>query len=115
MNKATELQLLNSSTTPTKGGVALSIALASMGGNCGADINLSKIHSDFITALFSESNSRFLVSISPENKEKFMTLFKKINIYEIGVVNSSDTINFQEFNININELRDSYKKTLHGI
>ncbi len=115
MNKATELQLLNSSTTPTKGGVALSIALASMGGNCGADINLSKIHSDFTTALFSESNSRFLVSISPENKEKFMTLFKKINVYEIGVVNSSDTINFQEFNININELRDSYKKTLHGI
>ena len=52
MNKATELQLLNSSTTPTKGGVALSIALASMGGNCGADINLSKIHSDFTTALF---------------------------------------------------------------
>ena len=45
----------------------------------------------------------------------FMTLFKKINVYEIGVVNSSDTINFQEFNININELRDSYKKTLHGI
>ena len=65
--------------------------------NLGADNNLSKIHSDLTTALFSESNSRFVVTLSSKNKNKFLKVFENIEVYEVGVVNKTNVINFQNF------------------
>ena len=115
MNVATDLQLFNSSTSPAKGGIAISMALAAIGGNFGADINLSKIHSDLTTALFSESNSRFIVSLSSKNKNKFLKVFENIEVYEVGVVNKTNVINFQNFSINLRKLRQAYKEPLYKI
>ena len=115
MNVATDLQLFNSSTSPVKGGIAISMALAAIGGNFGADINLSKIHSDLTTALFSESNSRFIVSLSSKNKNKFLKVFENIEVYEVGVVNKTNVINFQNFSINLGKLRQDFKETLYKI
>ena len=115
MNVAADLQLFNSSTSPTKGGVIISMALAGIGGNFGADINLSKIHSDLTTALFSESNSRFIVSISPKNKNKFLKVFENIKVYEAGVVNKTNVMNFQNFSINLQKLRQAFKETLYNV
>lgn len=115
MNVATDLQLFNSSTSPVKGGIAISMALAAIGGNFGADINLSKIHSDLTTALFSESNSRFIVTLSSKNKNKFLKVFENIEVYEVGVVNKTNVINFQNFSINLRKLRQAFKETLYKI
>ena len=115
MNVAADLQLFNSSTSPAKGGIAISMALAAIGGNFGADINLSKIHSDLTTALFSESNSRFIVSLSSKNKNKFLKVFENIEVYEVGIVNKTNVINFQNFSINLRKLRQAFKETLYKV
>ena len=78
MNKATNLGILNFATTPSKGGVALSLVLAVIGGECGINVNLSDLHQDESVALFSESNSRFIISISPNNKKVFEEVFQDI-------------------------------------
>ena len=62
MNGATQQGLLQSATTPSKGGLALALALATIGSEHGAQIDLSGVSSDANIALFSESNSRFVIS-----------------------------------------------------
>ena len=68
MNQATAQGLLQSATSPSKGGLALALALATIGSEHGAQIDLSGVSSDATIALFSESNSRFVISVKPEDQ-----------------------------------------------
>jgi len=115
MNKATNLGILNSATTPSKGGVVLSLVLAAIGGECGVNVKLSDLHQDESVALFSESNSRFIISISPNNKKVFEEVFKDIEFYEIGLVNSSNKLKINSIEILIEKLTESFKKTLDRV
>ena len=59
-------------------------------GFLGAKIDLSKVPGVGLgrtdSLLFSESQSRFLVTIAPENKEKFEAEMKGTRFAEIGII-----------------------------
>jgi phosphoribosylformylglycinamidine synthase subunit PurSL len=63
------------------GGMAVALAEATFGTGLGADVlldgvltELGNVRNPLLVALFSESHSRFVVSVAPENKARFETL-----------------------------------------
>lgn len=125
MNKAVKLGLLRSAHTPTRGGLAVGLALCALGGDYGARLNLDavprdgKLNDDEL--LFSESNSRFIVTVSPENKNKLEMILKDIPHARAGVVTKKKKLVVKGVNrqkvvsAGIDELRHSFKNTLHGV
>jgi len=84
--------LLASSLSVGRGGLAVALAKTSMGGMLGLDISLKNLsgtvnRDDF--ALFSESQGRILVSINPQNKKQFEKIMKDIPLTFLGSVISN--------------------------
>lgn len=80
LSRATTLGLVRSCHDCSDGGLAVAIAESAFAGGLGADIELGAIpladeirRDDFI--LFSESPSRFLVTVEPVNREEFESQF----------------------------------------
>jgi phosphoribosylformylglycinamidine synthase len=127
MNQAANEELLLSSHTPSKGGLAIGLALITIGGQLGAEIDLSKVpmvgkrklKDDVI--LFSESNSRFIVSVKPENTARFEELFAGLPVAQIGTVTTEKKLVVKgvkgatRINTDLDALRKPFKKTLYGI
>ncbi|MBM4156043.1 MAG: phosphoribosylformylglycinamidine synthase [Lentisphaerae bacterium] len=90
MEKAIAAGLLRSSHTPTLGGLAAAFALAAVGGDVGADIDLTAAPADGRLAddalLFSESNSRFVVSVDPAKAAEAEAVFAGLPFQRVGVV-----------------------------
>ena len=79
------------------GGIGVAVAEMAFAGGLGADINLASVplgetlgRDDFI--LFSESNSRFLVEIAPENAAEFERVMGGAVFGAIGRVTGSDKL-----------------------
>ena len=118
MFQANQDRLLASCIHVDRGGIAITLAKASIAGQIGIDVNFDTDtftglkRADF--GLFSESKSRFIVSINPENKEKFEALFpQSINI---GTITNTEEIsikwnNEQIISSQIKDLTDTYKVT----
>lgn len=116
MNKATDAELLKSATTPSKGGLAVSLSLACIGGQLGADVDLSGISDDAATALFSESNSRFVVTVAPEKAADLESLFAGLPIVKIGTVaEEKKLIVAGSVSVDIGLLTKPFKETLYGV
>jgi phosphoribosylformylglycinamidine synthase subunit PurSL len=116
MNKATDAELLKSATTPTKGGLAVSLALATIGGQLGADVDLSGVADDAATALFSESNSRFIVTVAPENVAALEALFAGLPVAKIGTVTADKKLSIRSaVDVSLEALTRPFKSTLHGV
>ncbi|MBN2161318.1 MAG: hypothetical protein JXR25_01700 [Pontiellaceae bacterium] len=116
MNKATDARLLKSATTPSKGGLAVSLALMCIGGQLGAEIDLSGIGLDADAALFSESNSRFVVSVAPEKAAELESLFAGLPIQKIGVSTVDGKLVIKDaVAADIGSLVGPFKSTLLGV
>ena len=116
MNKATDAELLKSATTPSKGGLAVSLALTAIGGQFGADVDLSGVSDDAATALFSESNSRFIVTVAPEKASEFESLFAGLPIAKIGAVTADKKLAVRgSVSVDIDALVKPFKETLYGV
>ena len=93
MNRAADAGLLRSSHTPTFGGWAVAFALTAMGGNLGIDADLSALPGaaglDADARLFSESNSRFLVTCAPERCAELESCFAGLPCARVGTVTSA--------------------------
>ena len=95
-----EAGLIESCHDVSDGGLAVCLAEMCFGKeNIGADIDVSEISNirpDF--KLFSESNTRWVVEVSPENKELFENIFRdnKIPVYELGTVTRDDTLKISD-------------------
>jgi phosphoribosylformylglycinamidine synthase len=79
------------------GGLAVAAAESVLGGRLGAKMQLDKMLSDELTSettrlLFSETPSRFVVSIAPGNKARFEAIMKGSKIAEAGSVTSDDML-----------------------
>jgi len=67
------------------------------------------------TLMFSESNGRIIVSVSPKNVEKFLEVMKGTDMEEIGEVTSSGFVKMTGLdgsvvvNLSINELKKNWK------
>ncbi|MBI9107119.1 MAG: hypothetical protein JEZ04_10270 [Spirochaetales bacterium] len=81
----------------SEGGLAVAAAESALGGRLGAAIILDRLPSDsdnYETAriLFSETPSRFIVTITPGNKEKFEDLMEGTKTAEAGLVTPEKTL-----------------------
>lgn len=116
MNQATAQGLLQSATSPSKGGLALALALATIGSEHGAQINLSGVSSDATIALFSESNSRFVISVKPEDQAALETLFEGLPLQLIGEVVDEDALTLTGLaTLEREAMRTAFKATLQGV
>ena len=111
--QANQDRLLASSIHVDRGGIGVAIAKSVIAGQIGAGIEIKhEGRLDFY--LFSESQSRFIVSINPENKEVFEKLFSDSTL--IGSVTEDDKLsikanNEQVISSTIKDITDSYKVT----
>ncbi len=87
--------LIRSSHDLSDGGLAVALAESMIGGRCGAQVTLDEIPGYFwhqasdAELLFSESPSRFLLSVAPGHWEEVQKLFSGAPLSVIGVVTSS--------------------------
>jgi phosphoribosylformylglycinamidine synthase len=111
------------------GGLAVAISEMSFSGGFGIELSLNKVlagldkkslsSNDIDTILlFSESNSRFLVEISPADKHKFGSAMEGTVMSCIGKVNTTQNLviksvtNKTIITENINKLKQSWQKAL---
>ncbi len=81
----------------SEGGLAVSLAEMAFSGEVGVVVNLAEVpfegenrRDDFI--LFSESNSRFLVEVEPQNKEAFEQALSGVTCAQIGQTASDQQV-----------------------
>jgi phosphoribosylformylglycinamidine synthase II len=107
----------------SEGGLAVAAAEMALASNFGMDLDLKKLpvkaveRNDF--ALFSESNSRFLVEIAQKDKETFETIMKGKIIAEMGKVTKNPSLTIKGLKESnpvvdapVADLRESWKRTL---
>ena len=82
--------LVRSAATPTKGGLAISLAKCAMAGGLGATVDIAacpgSANLDSDTALFAESNGRFVVTVPQTEAGTFAERFSDLECQTVGVV-----------------------------
>jgi len=110
-----------SAATPTRGGLAVSLALAAMGGDLGAELDLGAVTGgtplDEDIALFSESNGRFIVTVAPESAAAFAQRFAGLPCHQAGVVRDDDRLIVRHgerpvIDLPVSDLRRRFKEGL---
>ncbi|MEY4990163.1 MAG: phosphoribosylformylglycinamidine synthase subunit PurL [Actinomycetota bacterium] len=111
--------LIESAHDISEGGLGIALIEASLRFNVGARIWLSELmerdNLDLTAALFSESQSRVIVSVGREDDVKFQALCEArgVPVLRIGVTDKSGMIEFQDLqDLDLNEVRTTWTKTL---
>ncbi|MBW2689921.1 MAG: phosphoribosylformylglycinamidine synthase, partial [Deltaproteobacteria bacterium] len=82
------------------GGLGVALAETAFAGGFGLDIDLNKVTVDVVMRedklLYSESASRLLVTVKPDNKERFETLFVGQALACIGQVSSDEYLKIRD-------------------
>jgi phosphoribosylformylglycinamidine (FGAM) synthase-like enzyme len=107
----------------SEGGIGVAAAEMAFAGGLGAEVNLGPVplgepidRDDFI--LFSESNSRFLVEVAPENTAEFENLMAGVIMAKIGQTTDSGILMVYGVNgqpvVNraISELKEAWQRPL---
>ncbi len=93
LSKATSQGLISSCHDCSDGGLGVCLAEKAFSGNLGMDIDLSAVPAEEINRvdhlLFSESQSRFVVTVRPENKAAFEDIMSDSVISLVGEVSMS--------------------------
>jgi phosphoribosylformylglycinamidine synthase len=107
----------------SEGGLAVAAAEMAFASGYGLEIDLCKVPAKEITrndfALFSESNSRFLIEVAEADREDFETLMKGKNCALIGKVTKEPKLLIMSLHgksaidASLENLRHSWKKTLN--
>lgn len=102
--KANAGSLIESSHDLSDGGLAVTLVESAFGGEFGLEVNLDTLGdlSD-VVKLFSESHSRFVVSVRPENKAAFEAIFGD-KAFFLGRVQAEKNINISSNNNNLIDL-----------
>ncbi len=115
--KANEQNLIESCHDLSDGGMVVAVCESAIGTEFGVELDVSEYKDLSLNAiLFSETHSRFVVSIKPEKKGKFEKLLKE-DCMLIGKVTSDKKmkINFKEecvFDVEIEKLQRAWEKGL---
>jgi phosphoribosylformylglycinamidine synthase len=121
LSKAIDSGLIASCHDCSDGGLAVALAETAFAGGLGMTIELRKIptadvdRNDFL--LFSESQSRFVVTVKPENEKRFEELMKENIFAKIGTIAKNEfTVYGLDgkicIRIDASELKDAWQKTL---
>ena len=91
--KANAAGLIESSHDLSDGGLAVTLVESAFGGEFGVEVNLDVLEGELSTnaKLFSESHSRFAVSVRPENKAAFEAIFGA-QAYFLGTVTAKQQV-----------------------
>jgi phosphoribosylformylglycinamidine synthase len=97
LSRATEKGLVKACHDCSEGGLGVAVAEMAFAGGLGANIHLQTVpqgesidRDDFV--LFSESNSRFLVEVAPENKDEFEAIMSGTSCAAIGRVTDTEAL-----------------------
>ncbi len=109
--------------TPALGGLAVAMAKAAMGGRVGVTLDLSKVPAENgmkdVEILFSESNSRFIISCKKENSAAVEKALAGFALAKVGSTDNSGVFSIKgnegEYKVDMEEMVNSYKSTLAGI
>ena len=119
---AIQERLIRSCHDCSDGGLGVALAETAFAGGLGMEIHLSKVPQSGLNRndllLFSESQSRFVVTIDPKKKKPFETLLGNAVYGEIGVVREDEVfrvVGLQNKTIieaNIYDLKEAWQRTL---
>lgn len=120
LHKAITKQLIASSISIGRGGLAVALAKKAIGGKLGLTITLKNLpgetkRDDF--ALYSESQGRILVTVAKTNKEAFEKILQGNNFKQIGKVTKEPTLVIKGLqgneilNLDLRKATDAYRKT----
>lgn len=125
MAKASARGLLRSSHTPTRGGLAVALAMSAMGGDLGIEADIGKAPAEEGLSdddlLFSESNSRFVVTCKPGHGPALEKIFNGLPVARVGTVLKGRRIIVRGIrgrvviSAQLDRLRKAFKETLHGV
>ncbi len=125
VSQLTQADLAHSLHTPALGGLAVAFAKVAMGGRLGLDIQLDKIPSDGIQQiqelLYSESNTRFVMTADPAKREAIAQILGDLPFAIVGTVAEHQNVCLKTptderlICASIDAIAQSYKKTLDHI
>jgi len=123
LSAATDKGLIRACHDCSEGGIGVAIAEMAFAGGLGATIHLKFVplgepidRDDFI--LFSESNSRFLIEVAPENKGEFEEAMSGTSFAPIGQVTDSEVLEVYGVDgrrviaVPLGELKEAWQKPL---
>ena len=122
-HKALNAGLIHSAISPAIGGLAIAAARSAMGGRLGMSIDLASVPADVpmsdLELLFSESNSRFLITCAKADVPKLKEIFSGVPFAEVGATDESGKLSFRSASgvveIPVEEMVAKYKSTLAGV
>jgi phosphoribosylformylglycinamidine synthase len=113
MHKAIQAELVAACHDPAEGGLAVALAEMAIGGELGFSVDLSKVTLEGnLTSneiAFSESLSRFIVEVAPENSEAFEAIFAGLPFARIGEVQAGDSLNFASTQLSLVTARQQWQ------
>jgi len=123
LSQAMERGLVRACHDCSEGGLAVTLAEMAFAGGLGAEVKLQALprSADVVRidhALFSESNSRFVVEITAENEKAFCDSLRDIPLGRIGQVSGKSRLTICGFHgevvidEEIEELKNAWQKTL---
>lgn len=120
----TAAELANSLHTPALGGIGTAFAKTALGGRLGMEIDLDKVPlavpCGAAQILYSESNTRFVMTVSPGKAARAEKLLRGIPFARVGRVTAEPLLRFsgsgcENTEIPLEKLLDAYKSTLDHI
>ncbi len=116
--KANQSGLIASAISVGRGGIAVALSKSAMAGMLGAKIdteNIFGVVTNVTEKLFSESQGRILVSVAPEQAQKFEMEMKSVAVSKIGEVAGDSLIissaSLGILNISVKKALESYRST----
>ncbi|MFK7840258.1 MAG: AIR synthase-related protein [Bdellovibrionales bacterium] len=112
--RASRDRLIASAYAINHGGLGIALAKKAIAGQMGMDIDLKTIDQRADKALYSESTGRILVTVAPQNKEKFEKTFKNFeHVHHIGHISSTNKLSIRNIlDLEIKALEEAYKSPL---
>ncbi|MFP6739573.1 MAG: phosphoribosylformylglycinamidine synthase subunit PurL [Planctomycetota bacterium] len=95
MHQAIQSRIVRSCHDLCEGGLAVASAEMAFSGGVGAVIRLDSVPGDAMEEselLFSESNCRYLVEITPENLDEFLACFDGLPVAQVGETGETDVL-----------------------
>ncbi|MDO4911649.1 MAG: phosphoribosylformylglycinamidine synthase subunit PurL [Corynebacterium sp.] len=110
-------KLIEAAHDLSEGGLNQALAELAIYAGVGINVDLSEVHEDLFTALFSESASRAVVTVKPENTETLMALAMELGVPVrlLGRTGGSDYAVAGGFTIPVEEIAEAWKSTLPRI
>lgn len=108
-----------------RGGLAVHLALVSMAGELGLDVDLSKVPAHDVrgdhTLLYSETPGRFIVTVDPQDASVFESFIADAPLACIGTVSDKPNLSIQGkegdllMSLSVFDLKTAWKQTFGGL